>query len=191
MTDSDKMNCMVDANLAHVTFLNEHMNEFSNSFSLAKIKNIFRENKNINNYFNNKNLNIAIHIRRHNSCDDRIEGTDTPDNFFIEIINELRTKYSSQNPIFHIYSQGNLTDFQCYKSNDVIFHINESIEDSFLGMVLADVLVTGTSTFGYIAGLLSNGIIYYTPFWGRPLPHWISVKTLTKIALPKAESDWL
>jgi hypothetical protein len=48
-------------------------------------------------------------------------------------------------------------------------------------MVLADILVTGASSFSYTAGLLSEGIVYYIPFWHAPLPHWTPVDVLKKV----------
>ncbi len=159
-------------------YFEENLAKLANSFSLKKIKYIFRANKNINKYFNNENLNIAVHIRRPNPHDNRIWGADTPDAVFLNIINKLRIIYSSKKPLFHIYSQGNNENFKTFDALDVVLHINASIEDSFTSMVLADVLVTSLSTFSYTAGLLSEGVVYYIPFVVDPLPHWISVDTL-------------
>ena len=57
-----------------------------------------------------------------------------------------------------------------YRSNEN--DINESIEDTFTSLVLADVLVISKSSYSYIAGILSEGIVYYQPFWHSPLPNW-------------------
>jgi len=151
---------------------------YANSLSLKKIKQIFRANKNINRYFNNDNLNIVVHIRRPNSHDNRIEGTDTSDTIFLNIINKLRIMYASKNPLFHIHSQGKIEGFTQFKAPDVVLHLNKSTEESFTAMVLADVLVTGTSSFSYTAGLLSEGIVYYVPFWHAALPSWIPINQL-------------
>jgi hypothetical protein len=101
-----------------------------------------------------------------------------PDSVYIAVINKLRTKYSSQNPLFHIYSQGNSDNFRIYEAEDTILHINESLEDTYIGMVLADVLVTGRSSLSYTAGYLSDGIVYYTSYAHAPLPHWIPIEKL-------------
>ncbi len=154
------------------------MADCANSIVLKKIKTIFRANKNINNYFNTENFNIAIHIRRHNLHDDRTAGTDMPNTVYVHIIERLRAQFSVKNPLFHLYSQGDSKDFEMFNAPDVIVHLNESIENTFTSMVLADLLVVGTSTFSYSAGLLSEGIVYYIPFWWQPLPHWISVDTM-------------
>ena len=63
---------------------------------------------------------------------------------------------------------------------DIILHLNESVEDTFTAMVLADILVTSRSSFSYTAAILSEGIVYYMPFWHPPLPGWISVNEILK-----------
>ena len=81
--------------------------------------------------------------------------------------------YSFNRPVFHIYSQGDEEDlWDAFKEDDIVLHINESVEDTFTSMVLADVLVTSRSSFSYTAALLSEGEVYYIPFWHPPLPHW-------------------
>jgi len=164
--------------MSHKAFFDKNIIRCVNSFSFKKIKKVFRANKKIERYFNNENLNIAIHVRRPNPHDTRIDGTDTPDAVFLNIINKLRIIYSSKNPLFHLYSQGNNESFKKFHAPDIVFHINESVEDTFLAMVLADVLVIGISSLSYTAGLLSNGTVYYFPFWHSPLPEWISIKQL-------------
>ncbi len=161
-----------------IQFFEKNLIRCANSHALKKIKNIFRANKNVNDYFNNEHLNIAIHVRRPNPHDDRIQGANTADNVFLTTINRLRVMYSSKNPLFHLYSQGNRENFTTFNAQDVVLHLNESIEDTFSSMVLADVLVTGASSFSYAAGLLSEGIVYYMPFWHSPLPHWIPISKL-------------
>lgn len=160
------------------TFLDNNMMQCSYSHSLRKIRRIFRENKNTKNYFNNKNLNIVVHVRRPNSHDNRKLGTDTPDDFFINIIKKLRVIYAKKNPLFHVHSQGEREHFTAYNAPDIVLHLDESVEDCFTAMVLADVLVTSASCLSYMAGFLSEGTVYYTPYWHSPMPHWISVNSL-------------
>ena len=114
-----------------------------------------------------------MHIRRHNSRDTRIAGTDTPDSYYLNLINTIREKYIDKPLKFHIYSQGNENNFNMYKNNDTVFHLNESVQDTFTGLVYGDILVMSRSSFSYIAALLSNGIIYYEKFWHPPLYNWI------------------
>jgi len=152
--------------------------KFVQSAAFKKIKTIFRANKNINNYFNPERFNIAVHVRRPNSHDTRLDGADTPDDVFVTIINKLRAIYSAKNPLFHVYTQGTSENFKNFNAPDIMLHLNEPIEDSFTAMVFADALVVAKSTFSYVACLLSDGAIYQIPFPGAKLPHWIQVSTL-------------
>lgn len=158
-----------------IKFFEANLTRCVESQSLKRIKRIFRENKDKSNYFDNNYLNIVIHIRRSNIHDNRIEGSDVQDDIFLHIIEMLRIAYASKNPLFHIHSQGHSDNFKKFNAPDIMLHLNESIEDSFTAMVLADVLVTSPSSFSYTAGILSEGDIYYIPFWHPPLPEWTTV----------------
>jgi hypothetical protein len=139
------------------------------------IKKCFWENKERNFYKNNK-INIAVHVRRHNQSDTRIDGTNTPDSYYINIMSQVREKYKNKELLFHIYSQGNSNDFNIYENNDVQLHINENPCDTFIGMVAADILVISASSFSYTAALISDGEIYYKKFWHSPRKNWIVCK---------------
>ncbi len=167
-------------NAGYKAFFDANVAECANSLSLKKIRKIFRANKNRNNYFNNESFNIVIHVRRPNPHDNRIEGANTPKQLFLDIITQLRKIHASQDLLIHLISQGKSEDFNAFIAHDIILHLNESVEDAFTAMVLADVLVTGRSSFSYAAGLLSEGIVYYIPFWHKPLPHWTSAEMLFK-----------
>lgn len=158
----------------YYNFIHNNLDLCEKSILLKKAKEIFRINKNKATYFDNQKLNIAIHIRRPNPHDTRIEGTELSNEFYFKSIQFLRSLYSSKNPLFHIYSQGSIDTFYThFNSSDIVLHLNESIEDTFSSMVLADVLVTSTSSLSYTAGFLSEGIVYYIPFWHPPMPKWI------------------
>jgi hypothetical protein len=155
-----------------VNFFDANMPSCLNTLALKKIKRIFRENKDRAAYFNTDSFNVAVHVRRPNLHDSRVSGTDTPDEVYLRIIDSLRNVYKSEQPVFHIYSQGLMDAFASYMASDVVLHLNDSLEFTFSSMVLADVLVTTASSLSYSAGILSDGIIHYIPFWHPPLPHW-------------------
>ena len=123
--------------------------------------------------FDSTYMNIAVHIRRFNSRDCRIAGSDTPNSYYLDVMNKIRSKYIGRPLKFHIYSQGIPTSFSEYIADDVVLHLNESIQDTFTGFVFADILVTSRSSFSYVAGLLSCGTVYYQNFWHPPLNHWV------------------
>jgi hypothetical protein len=156
-----------------IHFFESNIDWCENSSSLAEIKRLFRLNKSKEQYFSNDAFHIAVHIRRPNAHDSRIQGTETPDGFFLKTIDFLREQYRSNPVLFHIYSQGKIEDFEkIYNGKDIVLHINDSIENTFTSLVLADALVTSTSSLSYCAALLSNGPVYYTPFWHPPFKSW-------------------
>jgi len=107
-------------------------------------------------------MNIAVHIRRPNICDNRIEGADTPDSYYLNLMQKIRDEYSGSK-IFHIYSQGPIENFSAFcHTDDVVLHLNEDLCDTFLGLVYADILVMSKSAFSYSAAILSDGIVYFT-----------------------------
>jgi hypothetical protein len=152
----------------------EDMDKSGKSDAMQFIKDCFWENKS-RDFFKNGKINIAVHIRRHNSHDNRIEGANTPDNYYLNVLNNIRQKYKGNELCFHIYSQGHIDDFNCYINNDVILHINEDIITTFIGLVSAEILVMSASSFSYAAALISDGEIYYLPFWHNPCSNWIII----------------
>ena len=163
-----------------IQYFEQNLEKCAKSSSLRKLKKIFRENKDKSKYFDAEHFNIVIHLRRPNSHDNRIYGANVSDDIFLDIINKLRTIYAPLNPMFHIQSQGKVENFKQYQAPDVVLHLNESVEDSFIPMVLADVLVTSPSSYSYTAAILSEGIVYYMQFWHPPLPGWKLITELLK-----------
>ena len=152
----------------------------TNNPAIDKIKKCFWENKDRDFYKNNK-FNVAVHVRRPNIHDDRIEGSNTEDSYYLNVINHIREKYKNKENkenkdlCFHIYSQGNIENFNCYKNDDVILHIDEEVTTTFIGLVGSDILVTSASSFSYIAAILTDAEVYYLPFWHKPKKSWIII----------------
>ena len=153
---------------------------------LKKLKNIFKE---VNqDKFDKTFFNIAIHIRKMNILDIKqkpshikmIPGTDVPINVYKEIIQQLKKLY--KNCRIHVYSQTeennskeNSFDFE----DDIILHLDETTEISFIDFVYADVLVVAPSAFSYTSAILSDGIIYYIDSCHKPLPSWNLIQNYT------------
>ena len=152
----------------------ENIDIACNSEHMDFIKRCFWENKDRNVYKNNKK-NIAVHVRRSNPHDQGLAGEriTTPDDYYLHIMKYIRTKYQSSDLLFHIYSQGNTEDFAKYTGEDVVLHIDEDIDTSFICMVGADILVTSPSSLSYVAALISDGEIYSKEFWHRLRKNWI------------------
>jgi hypothetical protein len=155
-------------------YIEKNIDECSQSEHMQFIKECFWQNKN-KKYFNNDKINIAIHIRRENPWDlgQAGERVTTPDSYYLNIMNEIRKKYNKNDIIFHIYSQGRLESFKCFENKDVILYLNYDLVESFTGMVSANILVTSPSSLSYVAALISDGEIYYKPFWHNPRKNWL------------------
>ena len=94
--------------------------------------------------------------------------------FYFDIIERIKkTRVDDKQFIFHIYSQNDISDYDGFDKEGLCFHLNENMFDTFIGLVAADILVTSRSSFSYAAAILSDGIIYYQPFWHPPGEKWI------------------
>lgn len=155
-------------------FFEKNIDECCNSKYMKKIKTLYWKNKN-RDFFKNNKFNIAIHIRRENSCDRGQAGdrVTTSNEYYLNIMNKIRAKYSEREIMFHIYSQGYLEDFSKFISSDTQLYINHDLIETFMGMVAADCLVTSPSSLSYVAALISDGEIYYRKFWHSPRKEWI------------------
>jgi hypothetical protein len=160
------------------------------SESMARIKRRFWENKNraaiyagfLTHIDGEYTLHLAAHIRRPN-CDDTRpnSGEEYTDKYYIKSLLTIRDKYAKSRPtdriMIHIYSQGSADKFANFIGNDIIgkdivLHLNDTIEQTYLGMAAADILITSASSFSYSAAFFSDGDIYYTEFWHKPCSWW-------------------
>jgi hypothetical protein len=150
-----------------------NLTQLLNSNTFKHIQHIFFENKTTP--FNTAFYNVAVHVRRHNQHDDRVAGTNTSDNYYVNIIRFIRRRYNQTKPLkFHIYSQGSPSDFSIYAADDTEFHMNDTdVLETFSGLVFADSIITSGSSLSYTAALLNKGVIFYKRFWHKPANHWV------------------
>tara|TARA_B110000046_G_C12855984_1_gene339711 strand:+ start:55 stop:771 length:717 start_codon:yes stop_codon:yes gene_type:complete len=167
--EDDKKNVKIFHIGESINFFDKNIKNLDTEIN--EIKKDFWQNKD-RNCFKNDCFNIAVHIRRPNPDDNRIMGVDTPDKYYLDKINNLRQKYKDKKIMFHIYSQGELSNFSKYIANDTILKINMNIFDTFTEMVGADALIMSRSSFSYSAAVLSDGDIYYQKLWHPPMKHW-------------------
>lgn len=189
-------------------FIEYNMDKCLESESLKKIKKAFWSNKDISKIYDTNDeltnyYNIAVHIRRQNKADGVWFKKDAniPIEYYKKKIYEACEKYlftfglNKKKPIrIFIYSQGNIDELDCLKENEygeVIFKLDENMFQTFLGMAAADALILSASSFSYIAAFLSNGEIYYYPFWHRPSKKWNIAKDVPFIDIPGGYDLWL
>ena len=169
--DSESSNVFIDQHTVYQDVEN-NLDFYLESEDLIKIKKCFWENKDKDVFKNNK-INVAIHIRRPNPHDNRILGTDTPDEYYLKVINLIKTEYDNEKLCFHIYSQGSIENFKKFMElENIIFHLDSDLIETFVELVGADILVTSASSFSYSAAWISDNIIYYLPFWHKPSQKW-------------------
>lgn len=172
--ENDENNDAIEIDFGSVVmkWFEKNINNPSIVEDLNLIKSYFWQNKE-RNVFKNDKVNVAVHVRRQNQHDTRRQGTDTSDEYYLNIIKNIKNKYTKKNLNIHIYSQGHINNFKIYEADNVILHINEPISKTFIEFVAADILVTSASSFSYVAALLSDGEVYYKKFWHNPMKHWI------------------
>lgn len=154
-------------------YFSDNIDTLCESSHMNFIKDCFWANKE-RDFFKNGKINVAVQIRRENYMDRGQAGerASTPNTYYLNIMNQIR-KNNSDNLLFHIYSQGDISQFKELENIDVVFHLNEDIVETFIGMVAADKLIISPSSFSYVAALISDGEIYYKPFWHNPRKEWV------------------
>jgi hypothetical protein len=169
----DKTNIiMLELPFNFIKIFNQNINKYLCSQALSNFKNNFWKNKN-KNVFNNGKKNVAVHIRRYCTIFDiGYNRPNIPLEYYLNIMNIIRKKHNND-LLFHIYSLGSEENFKKLENSDVILHINENISKTFTELVAADFLIMSASSLSYVAAFLSDGEIYYLPFWHPPKNDWI------------------
>ena len=176
--------------LCNYAYFEENISRLLVSPPMKLIKSLFYADKNT--CFDTAYYNVAVHVRRFNAHDTRVDGVDTPDVYYLNMMKYIRANHSSdKKPLrFHIYSQcgDDKSRNECKEKYtagmddgegegegaNVVFHLNDDVLLTFHGMVFADALVCSRSSYSYCAALLSNGVIYYKPFWHKPADFWFN-----------------
>jgi hypothetical protein len=124
--------------------------------------------------FDTESFNIAIHVRR----GDIVIGQENKNpnllmrwqgnDYFEKVLRKTIEVIKTEKPIaIYLFSQGEKKDFTEFKSFENLHYcLDMNAQDSFLHMVMADLLITSKSSFSYKPALLSNGIkICPQNFW--------------------------
>lgn len=121
--------------------------------------------------YNANAYNVAIHVRR----GDIVAGQNknhtmrwlTNDYFLKTLQNTLDYIKTDTKVNIYLFSQGAVADFKEFKKfENIHFCLDMNAQDSFLHMVMADVLITSKSSFSYKPSLLNKGIkVVPKDFW--------------------------
>lgn len=115
---------------------------------------------------------IALHIRRQDIGEDSARYLE--DDYYLDVLNKL--KELNEIEFATVYTQREGFNASRYVDYNVVFDDQEEDYDTFMKLLKAKVLVVGSSSFSYVAGLLNpNRIVYhYQPFSHKALDSWIS-----------------
>ncbi|MFM8893299.1 MAG: hypothetical protein ACKOTB_17080 [Planctomycetia bacterium] len=118
-------------------------------------------------------LNVAVHVRRgdvaamkaqdQGNWRERFMAAD----WFGRVMEMVVDQHRDQQPLFHIYSQGEPGEFaDLVRRFDVRLHLDAGDQESLLNMSRADILVMSPSGFSYLAAILGTGRkIARAPWW--------------------------
>lgn len=140
--------------------INSNPEQYFTKKLLLKFKNSYTQD--IPEYYKNKKLNIAIHIRRGDDISSDNFHRYVNSDIYDVIVEKLLKKFDDA--IIHIFSWNNpdLT----IKSDRIIYHITSDGGKEFLsdfnGLVQADILLIGSSTFSISAGFFNKNLVLYS-----------------------------
>lgn len=177
---------------SYCNFVESNIDQFLESHIMCEIRDrFFKDNDHLlDKYFIRKPemkdaINIAVHVRRNNSCDCRLVDPVTTrfDIFKTEIDKLIQEIPVDKNIRLHIISQASFAEireafFGYLRSGEngrkvtIALHLNDEVQGPFLAMATADYLITSPSSFSYSAALLNRGTVIYYPFWHNPSKKW-------------------
>jgi len=151
------------------------------NYGLSKIK-TFTRNIPLPEYINNKNINIAIHIRRGDVTSTKNIDRYISLEFYQEIINRIKCRYQNGNIfIFTEITPEYSDEFVLFQSKnpDVKILADIDIITTLEYMIKADILIMSKSSFSFVAGLYNTNTVYYIDFHHSKLDRWHNLQELT------------
>ena len=152
-----------------------HPEYFYNSYVLNLFREMYFSVKKPALIYDKTVTNIAIHIRRGDVNPRKYPSRFISNEHYVKLLKKM----TLDNSVIHIFSEGDVKDFEDiiinFPDNKFAMHINENIQVSFHHMVMADVLVVAKSSFSYCAGLLNENTKIanlITNWWHKPLKSW-------------------
>jgi hypothetical protein len=133
---------------------------FGELFLVKKKKHFLKLAKKINYnsklYFSPTKKNIAIHIRNLNRLDtdfgERREVLNKERHYFyVNLLNSLVKNHNHYD--IHVFSQGDIKEFQFLDSFQIQFHLNVPLIETFYHLMISEILVTANSSLSWTAHL--------------------------------------
>lgn len=151
-----------------VLFFMENNNVYTAQCGVEKyIKEKFRNapaRKQENLIYSTNEISIAVHIRRGDITVGQKTGQEDltmrwlNNSYYIQILRQLIKLINKPYKIY-LFSQGIEEDFKEFGEFDnLIFCLTTGAQETFLHLVMADILIISKSSFSYKPALLSNGI---------------------------------
>lgn len=134
-------------------------------------------------------LVIAVHIRRGDvSRTDAVTASRfTDDEAILTTIRQCQSVAAASGLPCHIdiYSEGQPEDFRAFA--DIGAHLKIGLDpfETVLGLANADILIAAKSAFSFVAGLLSDGIKIYEPFWTKAPSDWLALDATSQVNTDK------
>lgn len=124
---------------------------------------------------------VGVHIRRGD-----VNLNNYPTRFrdigaVLHIISKIRNVLNNAklNYRVHVFSEGATEDFAILSNDDTKFFLNRDAIWTLAEFINSDVLVLANSSFSYVAGILSDGIIL-SENWPRALEDWILLRNTSE-----------
>ena len=130
---------------------------------------------------------VAIHLRRGDVTRMKNVNRYAPDEFVLRQIDRVKqTLAPFGRPLtLNLYSEGAVADFRAFADAGCNLHVSEDTFETFHNMVTADILVGAYSTFSYVAGLLSEGIMLDHRVRAPGFSNWISRRKNRDISIKR------
>lgn len=149
-----------------------NLNAYISSEYFQMIQTLFLNGK--QSPFDPKVHTIVAHVRRPNPRDDRTEGTNTSEEYYISRIKQAIAQVQDKPIRIVIHTQAPLLTLPtALFPHEVIVCYNSDPDTTFLDFVFADSLILSRSSYSYIAAFFCKGNVYYTHFWHPPYYMWI------------------
>ncbi len=119
---------------------------------------------------------IAVHVRRGDVTAQAYAGRFTSTELIGERVERLLRLCGSRRSIaVTVFSEGPISQFEPLRKLGCEIRCDDDPIDTIRHLARADILVTAKSSFSYVAGLLTQGLVVYEPFWHPKQPSWMSL----------------